>query len=30
VEHSNPERAARVTDTVRQLADLALELTKGY
>jgi hypothetical protein len=30
VEHTDPERAARVTDTVQQLADLALELTKGY
>ena len=30
VEHTDPERAARVTGTVQQLADLALELTKGY
>ena len=30
VEHTDPERAARVTGTVEQLADLALELTKGY
>ena len=30
VEQSNPERAARVTGTVQQLADLALELTEGY
>jgi aminoglycoside phosphotransferase (APT) family kinase protein len=30
VEHTDPERAARVTDTVQQLADLALELTKEY
>ena len=30
VEHADPERAARVTGTVQQLADLALELTKGY
>jgi len=30
VEHTDPERAGRVTDTVQQLADLALELTKGY
>jgi len=30
VEQTDPERAARVTDTVQQLADLALELTKGY
>jgi aminoglycoside phosphotransferase (APT) family kinase protein len=30
VEHTDPERATRVTGTVQQLADLALELTKGY
>ena len=30
VEHTDPERAARVTGTVEQLADLALALTKGY
>jgi aminoglycoside phosphotransferase (APT) family kinase protein len=30
VEHTDPERASRVTGTVQQLADLALELTKGY
>jgi aminoglycoside phosphotransferase (APT) family kinase protein len=30
VEHTDPERSARVTGTVQQLADLALELTKGY
>jgi aminoglycoside phosphotransferase (APT) family kinase protein len=30
VEQTDPERAARVTGTVQQLADLALELTKGY
>ena len=30
VEHTDPERAARVTGTVEQLADLALDLTKGY
>lgn len=30
VEQADPERAARVTGTVQQLADLALELTKGY
>ena len=30
VEHADPERASRVTGTVQQLADLALELTKGY
>jgi aminoglycoside phosphotransferase (APT) family kinase protein len=30
VEHTDPDRAARVTGTVQQLADLALELTKGY
>jgi aminoglycoside phosphotransferase (APT) family kinase protein len=30
VEHADPERAARVTGTVQQLADLALELTEGY
>jgi len=30
VEHADPERASRVTGTVQQLADLALDLTKGY
>ena len=30
VEQTDPERASRVTGTVQQLADLALELTKGY
>ena len=30
VEQTDPDRAARVTGTVEQLADLALELTKGY
>jgi aminoglycoside phosphotransferase (APT) family kinase protein len=30
VEHSDPERAARVTGTVQQLAELALDLTSGY
>jgi aminoglycoside phosphotransferase (APT) family kinase protein len=30
VEHADPERAARVTGTVQQLADLALDLTKEY
>jgi aminoglycoside phosphotransferase (APT) family kinase protein len=30
VEHTDPERASRVTGTVQQLADLALELTKEY
>jgi aminoglycoside phosphotransferase (APT) family kinase protein len=30
VEHTDPERSARVTGTVEQLADLALDLTKGY
>jgi aminoglycoside phosphotransferase (APT) family kinase protein len=30
VEHTDPARAARVTDTVTQLAELALGSTKGY
>ena len=30
VEQTDPERAGGVTGTVQQLADLALELTKGY